>query len=228
LTDLAERAIASSGGQLRVPRRAHIARVDPSDPLDFYYAPHTAWIFRWRLQLALDLLGPGPYESLLEAGYGSGILLPSLAARTHELHAMDLHRRTDLVAAMLRAEGVRATLAIGDVCSLPYADGAFDALVCVSTLEHLHGDELTAAVDGFQRVLRPNGIAVVGVPASGRLMEALFNVIGFHEIDDHHVSTRGDIERSLRRSFHVEAQAHLPGGLPEAAALYSVFRCRRH
>jgi SAM-dependent methyltransferase len=216
------------GARLRVPRREHIARVDPSDPLDFYYAPHTAWIFRWRLQLALDLLGPGPYGSLLEAGYGSGILLPSLAQRSERLHAMDLHRRTDLVAPMLRREQVRATLAVGDVCRLPYGPGSFDALVCISTLEHLHGPDLTDAVEGFQRVLRPGGVAVVGVPASGRLMDLLFGAIGFHEIDEHHVSTRTSIEDALCRCFHVEARAQLPGIVPPAAALYTVLRCRRH
>ncbi|CAA9279819.1 MAG: hypothetical protein AVDCRST_MAG77-4304 [uncultured Chloroflexi bacterium] len=215
-------------GRLHVPRREHISRVDPSDPLDFYYAPHTAWIFRWRLQLALDLLGPGPFERVLEAGYGSGILLPSLAARSGALHAMDLHRRTDLVAPMLRQEHVHAALIVGDVCGLPYAPGTFDALVCISTLEHLHGPELSAAVEGFQRVLRPGGVAVVGVPASGRVMEGLFRAIGFNEIDDHHVSTRNAIEVELRRCFHVERQAHLPAVVPQSAALYTVLRCRRH
>src|SRR5437868_5642361 len=79
--------------RLRMPARGHIRRVDESDPLPWYYRPLVGWLYRERLQMALDLLGPGPFGRILEAGYGSGILLPTLAARTQELFAMDLHRQ---------------------------------------------------------------------------------------------------------------------------------------
>jgi len=211
---------------LILPNRSTIQRVDHSDPLDWYYSPATGWLFRRRLQLALNLLGDGPFDNVLEAGYGSGILLPTLARRTQRLHAMDLHRRTDLAGSMLAAEGVNAALSVGTVTSLGYASGSFDALVCVSTLEHLHGEELTAAVREFKRVLRPGGTAVIGVPASGWVMDLLFRVIGFSEIGEHHVSTRGDIAGALRQTFRVDGERHLPGIGPKDAALYSVFRCR--
>lgn len=213
-------------GLLHLPRREHIQKVDPSDPLDYYYTPVVSWFYRQRLQMALDLLGPGPYESVLEAGYGSGILLPSLTSRASRLAAMDLHRRTDLVRPMLAAERAQAALSVGTVCSLAYASASFDALVCVSTLEHLHAPDLEAAVREFHRVLRPNGCAVIGVPASGQLMELLFHAIGFAEIDEHHVSTHEDIEAALRRQFTLEAERRLPAIAPHAAALYTVFRCR--
>ena len=211
---------------LILPNRSTIQRVDHSDPLDWYYSPATGWLFRRRLQLALDLLGGGPFESLLEAGYGSGILLPTLAHLTRRLYAMDLHRRTDLAGSMLAAEGVNAALSVGTVTSLGYANASFDALICVSTLEHLHGDELMVAVREFKRVLRPGGTAIIGVPASGRVMDLLFRLIGFSEIGDHHVSSRGDIAVALRQTFHVDGERHLPDIGPSQAALYTVFRCR--
>jgi 2-polyprenyl-3-methyl-5-hydroxy-6-metoxy-1,4-benzoquinol methylase len=219
-------AATAASARLRLPQRAHIARVDHSDPLPYYYALHTGWLFRYRLQMALDLLGPGPFERLLEAGYGSGILLPTLKARARELHAMDLHRCTEPVVRMLEAERVSAEVSIGTVCSLGYAGGSFDALVCLSTLEHLRSADLRAAVAELRRVLKKGGIAVVGVPASGWLMDLLFHAIGFGEIDDHHVSTDTDIETELRRHFMLEAQRRLPPIGPARAALYTVYRCR--
>ena len=140
---------------------------------------------------------------------------------------MDLHQRPDLAARMLRLEGVRAELLVGSVTALSYASESFDAVVCLSTLEHLHGAELRAALAELRRVLRPDGIAIVGVPASGWAMDLLFRAIGFAEIGEHHVSTRDDIESELGGVFTVEGEAHLPGQAPAAAALYTVFRCRR-
>jgi len=212
--------------QLVLPARQNIQRVDHSDPLDWYYSPLTGWLFKQRLRMGLDLLGPGPFGSILEAGYGSGILLPSLASRTTSLHALDLHRRTDLVQPMLVAERVHASLSVGTVTQLGLEDASFDALVCISTLEHLHDEELTAAVQELRRVLRRGGVAIVGVPASGWVMDLLFRAIGFAEIGDHHVSTRGDIAGALRRTFTVDGERHLPGFGRRSAALYSVFRCR--
>lgn len=211
---------------LRVPRRAHIARVDHSDPLPYYYIPFTGWLFRWRLQLALDLLERPHYDRILEAGYGSGILLPTLSSLAGDVHAIDLHQRAHLASRMLRLEGATAHLMIGSVTQLSYASGSFDAAFCLSTLEHLHGDELRTAISELRRVLRPEGVALVGVPATGRAMELLFGAIGFSEIGEHHVSTRLEIEAELRRCFTVDREAHLPGILPRGVALYTVFRCK--
>ncbi len=213
---------------LRLPARAHISRVDESDPLPWYYLPLVGWLYRERLQMALDLLGPGPFDRVLEAGYGSGILLPTLATRARELHAMDLHRQARVVHGMLAAERTKAELTVGDVCHLGYANATFDAVVCVSTLEHLHGDELERAVGEFRRVLRPSGTAVVGIPASGWVMDLLFRAIGFAEIGKHHVSTHRDIEAALHRHFRVDGARHMPGVAPGAAAVYTVFRGRAH
>jgi SAM-dependent methyltransferase len=212
--------------RLILPARDHIQRVDHSDPLPYYYFLPTAWLYRERLQMALDLLGPGPFQDVLEAGYGSGILLPSLTARARRVFAMDLHQRTDLVRSMLHAEGQQAELSVGTVTGLAFADASFDAVVCVSTMEHLHDEELEATVREFRRVLRPGGVAIVGVPASGVVMDLLFRAVGFSEIGDHHVSTRADIVEAMARTFLLEEERHMPAFAPKGASLYSVFRCR--
>jgi 2-polyprenyl-3-methyl-5-hydroxy-6-metoxy-1,4-benzoquinol methylase len=216
-----------AGAQLIVPRRAHIGRVDESDPLPYYYLPVVGEVFRERLRLALRLLGERRYGRILEAGYGSGILLPTLAALADEVHGMDLHRRPALPSRMLAREGVQAALLVGTVTALSYASESFDAVVCLSTLEHLHGAELRAALGELQRVLKRDGVAIVGVPASGWVMDLLFRAIGFAEIGEHHVSAHDDIETLLRERFNVEGDARLPSFAPRSAALYTVFRCRR-
>jgi SAM-dependent methyltransferase len=52
--------------------------------------------------------------------------------------------------------------AVGDVRDLPFADGSFDAIYSMGTIEHF--DETERAVREMARVLKPGGRAIVGVP----------------------------------------------------------------
>ena len=49
-----------------------------------------------------------------------------------------------------------------DVARLPFADGAFDAILCSHVLEHVADDR--AAMRELRRVLRPGGLALLPVP----------------------------------------------------------------
>ena len=52
--------------------------------------------------------------------------------------------------------------AAADVRALPFADGSFDAIYSMGTIEHF--DETERAVAEMARVLKPGGRAVIGVP----------------------------------------------------------------
>ena len=52
--------------------------------------------------------------------------------------------------------------AVADVRALPFRDAVFDAVYSMGTVEHF--DETEQAVCEIRRVLRPGGIAVIGVP----------------------------------------------------------------
>jgi SAM-dependent methyltransferase len=56
----------------------------------------------------------------------------------------------------------RLSAAAGDVRDLPFADGTFDAIYSMGTIEHFA--ETGRAVAELTRVLKPGGRAIVGVP----------------------------------------------------------------
>jgi SAM-dependent methyltransferase len=208
--------------RLRLPARAHIRPVGADDPLRFYYMPLVGRFYRRRLALAVGLLDGGGARRLLEVGYGSGIFLPELAAHGAHVIGVDHHPEGATVRAMARAEGIDPALVTGDVRALPIASGSIDLLVCLSVLEHVAA--LGDAAAEIERVLRPGGVAVLGYPRVGKLMSALFPLIGFRGIDELHVSTPVAIEAALAPLMTLEARRRWPRGpLP----LYHVSRWRK-
>src|SRR5262244_2372254 len=104
---------------LRLPPRDLVSKPDPDDPIDYYYRPFTAPLYRARLRDSLTLLGPGPFDALLDVGYGSGVFLPELARRTNRLVGIDVHEGRARVEAMAEAMGIQADLRNESLFDLP-------------------------------------------------------------------------------------------------------------
>src|SRR5476649_2444234 len=122
---------------LLLPPRELVTKPDVEDPIDYYYRPLTKWLYRARLRDTLLVLGDGPYDALLDVGYGSGVFLPELARRTKRLVGIDVHAGREGVAKMAAGLGIEVELLDASLFDLDFGDGTFDALVCVSVLEHL-------------------------------------------------------------------------------------------
>ena len=210
--------------RLILPQREDIEKSHEDDPLEFYYHPIAGQVYRRRLVMGLRLLGEGPFGRLLEIGYGSGILFPELGRRAREVHGLDIHANTEQVERMLQKLGMAATLRVGDIYALPYADGHFDAVICLSVLEHL--TELDKACGEMRRVLAPGGVAIIGFPVRNALTTVLFRAVGYVATEIHPSSQR-DILEALRRGFAMERVLRFPACLPMSLGLYVACRCRK-
>jgi SAM-dependent methyltransferase len=208
-----------------LPSQANIVPTGDSDPLPYYYKPIVGWFYRRRLEIGLEMLDREIYPRVLEVGYGSGVLLKTLARLSQELSAVDFHPNTSAVEHMMEREGFRARLSQGDILKLDFADNSFDAVLCYSTLEHI--PDTDTAVSELARVLKPDGTVIVGFPIVSRLMEMLFHLIGFHEVQAHHVANHNTILASCQKIMQVEQVRRFPPGLPLFATLYTVCRCKK-
>lgn len=99
------------------------------------------------LWVLLEELTATPPQRLLHVAPEPG-LRPHLVKRSRHYVTIDL-MRSDVTA--------RA-----DLTRLPFADGAFDALICSHVLEHIPDD--AAAMAELRRVLRPGGWGVIDSP----------------------------------------------------------------
>jgi len=213
--------------EITLPKRNNIIETTAADPLKFYYLPVARSFYTARFADAIRLLGKR-VGRLLEVGCGSGIFLPELAKHCDSLYACDFHLRLDLTGRMLQSEAVPASLARADARSLPFASESMDAIVCMSVLEHLH--DLESPADEFFRILRPGGIAIIGVPVANLMTEAMLRLsylsLDAH-LDDEHVSTHRDVLGVFGRRFRAEHVLQIPRLLPEHVRMYSTVRFRK-
>jgi 2-polyprenyl-3-methyl-5-hydroxy-6-metoxy-1,4-benzoquinol methylase len=211
---------------LRLPPRRLVSKPDSDDPIDYYYRPLTAPLYRARLRDALALLGPGPFDSLLDVGYGSGVFLPELARRTRRLVGVDVHAGRAGVETMAGALGIDVEFHDASLFELPFCEGEFAALVCVSVLEHLR--ELDDALDELTRVVAAGGRLVLGVPVRNAATSAFFRLVGYDPLEIHPSSHR-DVAAALarRRRLSVVRRAVFPRLLPLDLAAYVTFACER-
>jgi SAM-dependent methyltransferase len=63
-----------------------------------------------------------------------------------------------------RVKGSYAEIIKSGIETLPFETGSFDVIVCEQVLEHLDDAALESALSEFNRVLRPDGRLIAGVP----------------------------------------------------------------
>lgn len=213
---------------LKIPRREHMRRTAAADPFHWYYTPGPRLFFWHRLTMVLRMFKPSRYEKMLDIGVGSGIFLPELTRHCRELHGLDLHPNLHFVADMLDKEQLQATLTRGSLTHLPYPDKHFDAIVCMSVLEHLR--DLETAVSEIRRVAKDDASIFLGFPVenpiSRILLQAAYLWLPGAKLDDEHVSTHKDILKTLPRHLNIVESSLFPAFLPLDWSLYYACRCQ--
>ena len=117
------------------------------------------------LRVLGNLLAACPgLKTLLDAGCGRGERLAAAAAVFPEARCFGIDLDADNAAAA-REKCPGAEIVTGDVCALPWADGAFDAALCECTLSLLPAPE--KCLSELHRVLRPGGVLLLSDLVSG-------------------------------------------------------------
>lgn len=131
-------------------------RLERIDRQHWFYSGKRAIVRHWLSRYVK--LSPG--DLLVDAGMGTGIWLEEMAARCRAV-GVDDHAES------LRLARPRATNATGllqaRVDRLPLAGGCARAVTALDVVEHLEDDR--AAIREMLRILRPDGVLALTVPA---------------------------------------------------------------
>jgi 2-polyprenyl-3-methyl-5-hydroxy-6-metoxy-1,4-benzoquinol methylase len=136
---------------------------------------------------------------------------------------------------------------LGDINSLPFSEGSFDVIICVSILEHLL--DLNRVLVKLKRLLKVNGTLIVGYPLETRLFRLILRIISPHEymfidqsqtlfmnpythkLEDYwknpttHKQNYLGIRKTLMKYFNVVFQVKVPfAGLPDLLSFYECVR----
>jgi ubiquinone/menaquinone biosynthesis C-methylase UbiE len=168
----------------------------PTDPLKYYRHPLVGRIYRERINRGLRMLPVKRYERALEVGYGAGAVLIALANGVQELHGIDLDADPSILTNYFNGSKCHAQLQRGNVYDLPYDSNFFDLVVSFSVFEHLQ--EYQKALGEVYRVLRPQGLFLLGMPSVNKLMEAGFFAIGHKGINELHITRPSDVQSIMQ------------------------------
>ncbi len=122
----------------------------------WYYAGKRRFVREWIVRVR----PPQPADTLLDCGAGTGRFAKEMEAHCR-VFALDDHAEAlRILRTRFRPEQILSLA--GDRVPLP--DGSLEYVTALDVLEHVPDD--AAVVNGFHRLLKPGGLAVVTVPAS--------------------------------------------------------------
>jgi ubiquinone/menaquinone biosynthesis C-methylase UbiE len=124
----------------------------------WFETPLGRTVDRLEKRLIYRLAQPKAGESALDVGTGTGHFACDLAARGLRVTGYD---SSEAMLQVARAKGPGVRWQRGEVESLPFADGSFDLVLSVTTLEFVRDRDLALAE--MYRVTAPGGRMVVAV-----------------------------------------------------------------
>jgi ADP-heptose:LPS heptosyltransferase/SAM-dependent methyltransferase len=140
------------------------ARHSMNDETGAYVHGSKNWEYLYAVKQMQQLSG-GARMRVLDVGAGRGALSMYLADQGHESHICDLgwsvhsHTGREYEPVFLEAIRNRVRARFGTAFNLPYESGTFDAVVCISVVEHLQYKHV--ALGEMLRVLKPGGMLVL-------------------------------------------------------------------
>jgi ubiquinone/menaquinone biosynthesis C-methylase UbiE len=173
--------------------------------------------------LAVEVLGPGPRDHVLEVGFGPGRGLERLAAAVHDGRVDGVDHSGAMVAAARRrnrraVEAGRVRPQLGSVESLPYGDASFDGVVAVNN--HQFWPDPAAAFREIARVLRRGGRLVVAIRVRSPEGRLRYDRIAYDEaayaalcaqLAEAGLELRPEVRRRLPRVLAAAVVARRPG-----------------
>lgn len=218
--------------KLSIPKRENLIPLKYTyidSTIDQYYRPVQGYFMRKRLDLAFSMLGRKKFDKILDVGYGGGTFALMLSKIAKKVYGIDTlpRKQMEIVRDILKKEGVSAELAVGSIFKSSYKNNFFDAIVCISVLEHFKGKELNKAVSEMYRILKPGGTLVMGFPVKNPMTDFIIDHFLSFNPNDIHPSGHKQILSAIKEEVKIDKRIHYFPFLPLDLSLYCVVRVKK-
>jgi SAM-dependent methyltransferase len=204
---------------LHLPPRGRLQVTGPVDFVAQYHNGPAGWLLRQRLHWVRDALPIG-CDAILEIGYGSGIFFYELARHARTVVGVDVHNYGSSVRRRCALDGIDVMPAQASGTALPFADGSFDAVVMVSTLEFV--PDPAACLRESLRVVRDGGRVIAVIPRMHAWADAVWRVISGADPESEFQGGRERVAHALADASLPATHHPRPRPLPNAIAPYDL------
>ncbi|MCL4460050.1 MAG: class I SAM-dependent methyltransferase [Chloroflexi bacterium] len=160
-------------------------------------------VFIQRMKETIKLIPPRSYKCILDAGTGIGFLLPTLSHLAQCVVAVDYSQILTTTMQMVKRRHLTNIYPCqADLTNLPFDANSFDLIICLSVLEHI--PEPAEVLGEFRRVLKRDGVAIVGYPVENLALGMIRKIEGILFRPDQYRAAAASVGRHLI-SGHVTA-----------------------
>lgn len=137
-------------------------------------------------------------KCVLDIGCGNGNILIALAKLYRDISLFGLDLSANMIEEAHKKLGDSALLKVGDAKNLPFQDGSMDSIICNMSFHHYPHPKLV--LNEMYRVLKPEGILLIGDPNPPLLMRKFINATSKY-------TSSGDYKMYSRREFEALLKA---------------------
>jgi len=189
----------------------------------FYYFPLINNYYLKRIKLTTSLIEDAS-GSVLEIGFGSGIMFYQLKDKFSNLFGLCTCEDTALIQRGLQSDNVNAILSRGDAHNIPFKDKSLDCVIGMSVFEHFVN--LEQPFKEVKRVLKDDGIFICSFPVKNVIMSCWFKLVRFDEKKEHPSGSKYML-KMLKENFNVERILKFPDFLKVDNCFYMACRCKK-
>jgi predicted TPR repeat methyltransferase len=205
-----------AGDLVRIPARFLAEIADDSDRIPrLYFAsnPILRRMFWERLHVLNRMLNRHiqQNETCIDFGGGSGVLLPTLAAKFAKLTLVDLE--TEQATLVRDRYGLKnVIIKKGDIAQVDLGSDCFDAAIAADVLEHFQ--DLEIPVKALRQWLKRGGLLFTSLPTENSLYTGLRKVFGIEKPWDHYHAAFAVEDFLARNGFERVATKRVPWSIP--------------
>ena len=212
---------------LLLPDRKLLKKTGEVDYYHWSYKFPLKYLMKYRYNKTLELLGDKKYNSILEAGTGSGIFLPELSRHCKNLYACDIHNRFDHIPELCEKYNIsNLKVSSQSIDSTTYPDKSFDAVVALSMLEFV--PDIPKAVAEIKRILKDDGVFITILPMESNLLDFFLSFYLRKSPKEEFADARQKVSKVLEQNFGIIQKGYFTPLLGKHFPVYTHYKLEKN